>query len=138
MWIMFSMLIILGMFSYLIQVLFYKKGKAEPGRAEQGQKKHASGESCIESCGLDKHSCIKKCLTRNKKTDITYYEDEELDAFRQRKADSYNEDEIESFRYVLTTMQRSDIAGWMCSLQQRGIELPVCLKEEVRILLSED
>lgn len=132
------MLVILGILSYLIQMLFYKKEKAEPNQEAGIKKETVQGENCMDSCGLENHSCIKKCLARKEETDIVYYEDEELDTFKNRKADSYNEDEIESFRYVLNTLQRSDIVGWVCSLRQRRIALPLCLKEEARILLGKD
>ena len=41
------------------------------------------------------------------------------------------------FRDVLYTMQDIDVAGWVRSLQLRGIELPDDLKDEVFLIIGE-
>ena len=40
-------------------------------------------------------------------------------------------------RDVLYTMQDIDVAGWVRSLQLRGIELPDDLKDEVFLIIGE-
>ena len=61
---------------------------------------------------------------------------EELDRFKSRTADSYSDDEIEQFAYVLHTMQPDEVAAWSRSLTLRGIELPNELRDEVILLMQ--
>ena len=44
---------------------------------------------------------------------IIYYDDEELDAFKGRAADSYTPAEVEQFEEVLTTMRPDEVPGWV-------------------------
>lgn len=63
--------------------------------------------------------------------EIEYYNDEELDKFVGRKADDYDEEEIEEFAEVLHTMRPNEISEWCRSLTLRHIELPNTLKDEI-------
>ena len=67
---------------------------------------------------------------------IEYFDDEELDQFKGRSSDSYSEEEVELFDYVLNTMQQPDLAPWCRSLTLRGIELPDQLKDEIVSMLE--
>ncbi len=80
--------------------------------------------------------CEKDLLVKASQKPIEYYDDEELDVFRGRLSDSYNEEESELFAEVLHTMWETDVAGWVRSLQLREIELPDNLKDEVMLLLN--
>ena len=79
----------------------------------------------------DNTKCAKRtaCWLLSAKK-IEYYDDEELDLFIGKEADAYTEEETNQFRDVLYTMQDIDVAGWVRSLQLRGIELPDDLKDE--------
>ena len=68
---------------------------------------------------------------------IEYYDDEELDQFIGRTGDTYTDEETNQFRDVLYTMQDVDVAGWIRSLQLRGVELPDDLKDEVFLIIGE-
>ena len=68
--------------------------------------------------------------------EIEYYDDEDLDRFAGREADSYTDEEVEEFSEVLYTMQPEEVAGWNRSLILRGINLPNQLKDEVINFLS--
>ena len=68
---------------------------------------------------------------------IEYYDDEELDRFLGTESDAYNEKEVEEFREVLYTLKEVEVAGWIRSLQLRGIELPDALKDEAFLILGE-
>jgi hypothetical protein len=81
--------------------------------------------------------CQKELLLKAVADPVDYYDDEELDAFAGRSSDSYNEEEIFLFADVLHTMLETDVAGWIYSLQQRGIELPDSLKDEVLMLIND-
>ena len=82
-------------------------------------------------------TCEKDSLLASVSEKIEYYDDEELDAYKGRGEEEYTENEIEQFRDVLLTMQAEDIAGWARSLQLRGIELPVIVREELLMIVAE-
>lgn len=65
-----------------------------------------------------------------------YYEDEELDRFAGRRADKYSADEVEEIREVMMTLLPQDVAGWVRSMQLRGIEIPDELRDELFIMLD--
>ena len=65
------------------------------------------------------------------------FDDEELDQFKGRSSDSYNDSEVEEFRYVMYTMQQNEVREWMECLQAREIELPDELKEECYSMMNE-
>ena len=69
--------------------------------------------------------------------DDEYYDDEELDAYRGRPSDEYTNEEVEQFQEVLYTMKSDEVAGWVRSLQLRGINLPDDLKDEVFMIVGE-
>lgn len=70
------------------------------------------------------------------KPEIVYYDDEELDGCANRTPDTYTTEEIEQFEYVFDTMREEDVPGWVHSLQQRNIELPLVTREKVILILS--
>lgn len=66
-----------------------------------------------------------------------YFDDEELDAFRGRDANTYTAAEADSFRDVLLTLLPQDVAPWARSIQQRGIALPPDVRDELILLIRE-
>lgn len=92
-----------------------------------------SGEEC---CGMH-ITCEKDSLLSAVSDKIEYFDDEELDRFRGRGADEYNDTEIEEFRDVLLTLLPDDIAPWGRSIQLRGITLPAVIKEELLMIVAE-
>lgn len=95
----------------------------------------AAGNDDIPCCGL-REVCERKLL-RAAREEVEYYDDEELDAYRGRSADSYTEAEVEEFRYVLYTMREDEVAGWVRSLQLRQVELPDGLRDEVIMIVGD-
>lgn len=69
--------------------------------------------------------------------EIVYFEDEELDVFRELSDNSYQDEAIEQFREVLYTLQKDEINDWLHSLELRKIAIPDILKPEVRMLLAD-
>ena len=51
--------------------------------------------------------------------------------------DRYTPEQEEEFRDVFYTMQSEDVAGWVRSLQLRGIALPDNIKDEVFLIVGE-
>ena len=87
-------------------------------------------------CGLHL-TCEKDSLLEAVSEEIVYYDDEELDKYKGRLPDSYDEEEIEQFRDILLTMLPQDIAGWARSLQLREICLPDAVREELLMIVAE-
>ena len=90
----------------------------------------------MECCGQHE-VCEKESLLAALSKQIEYYNDEELDRFRGRRADAFSTDEIEEFREILYTMRSDEVAGWVRSLQLRGVEVPDGLKDEVLMIVGE-
>ena len=115
-------LVILGIIAALIALISARKGEPEEPIVE--------GASC-NTCNGENTKCEQECMMEASLQEIVYYDDEELDAFKGRAADSYTDKEVEQFADVLYTMQPEEVAGWNRSLILRGINLPNQLKDEV-------
>lgn len=89
-----------------------------------------------ECCGQHE-VCEKDSLLAAVSKDIEYYEDESLDAYQGISSDSYTPEQVEEFEEVLYTMRNDEVAGWVRSLQLRGIELPDPIKDEVFLIIGE-
>ncbi len=81
--------------------------------------------------------CEKESLLAAVSKEVEYYDDEELDRFAGRRADNYDREETDEFEEILTTLRSEDVAGWVRSLQLRGIELPEALRDEVILIVGE-
>jgi len=90
----------------------------------------------MECCGQHE-VCEKESLLAALSKQIEYYNDEELDRFQGRPSDSFSSDETEEFRDVLYTMRSDEVAGWVRSLQLRGVEIPDGVKDEVLMIINE-
>ena len=90
----------------------------------------------MECCGQHE-VCEKESLLAAISKQIEYYNDEELDRFRGRHSDDFSADETDEFREVLYTMRSEEVAGWVRSLQLRGVELPDDIKDEVLMIVGE-
>ena len=90
----------------------------------------------MECCGQHE-VCEKESLLAALSKQIEYYNDEELDRYRGRSSDSFSLDETDEFRDVLYTMRSDEVAGWVRSLQLRGVELPDGVKDEVLMIVGE-
>jgi len=96
---------------------------------EVNNKKQIHSQEGNVCCGTHE-ICETDLLKASVNNDIEYYDDEELDAYRGKNSEEYEENEIEEFREVLCTMQTNEVKYWLRSLQLRGIELPDKLKDE--------
>lgn len=81
--------------------------------------------------------CEKESLLAAVSKGIDYYDDEELDRFARRPAETYTTAEVEEFEDILSTLRSEDVAGWVRSLQLREIELPIPLRDEVILIVGE-
>lgn len=89
-----------------------------------------------ECCGQHE-VCEKESLLAAVSKKIEYYDDEELDRYIGVSPDAYTPEQEDEFRDVFYTMQSEDVAGWVRSLQLRGIALPEDIKDEVLLIVRE-
>lgn len=92
----------------------------------------ANKDAC---CGM--HDVCEKDFLSPVSAEYEYYDDEELDAFIGRDADSYSPEETEVFRDILLTLRPEDAPGWSKSIQLRGIVLPPEVRDELLMIVSE-
>lgn len=96
----------------------------------------ADSSSCA-TCNGDNQKCEQECMMEAATKDIMYFDDEELDVFRDRAADDYTDEEAEQFREIVYTMKQREVREWTRSLTLRGIALPNQIKDEVFLLIDE-
>lgn len=140
MWILIVSLVALGIVAALAGILRNRKLAKQLANGEIAEMPEVKMvlDCGADSCELDEgNSCDLDCMTPIIKQDIDYYDDEELDAYKGKASDQYTDDETEEFRNVFYTMQEEDVPGWVKSLQQRELEIPDSLKDEVLLVLRE-
>ena len=125
--ILVAILILLGLVTGVMALVMHRKDRPEPPVVEQA--------TCA-TCNGDNDKCEQECMMEAATQPIEYFEDEELDAFRGRPSDSYDDDETQQFADVLYTMRQDGVAAWCRSLTLRGINLPNALKDEVVMMIE--
>ena len=95
-------------------------------------------QTCATCDGTPTTKCEQDCMMEASTKPIEYYDDEELDTFIGRPAESYTDDEAEQFSDVLYTMRQDEVAAWCRSLNLRGIQLPNQIKDEVVMIISDN
>lgn len=107
-------------------------------KIERGELEEAPEVVDVDSECCGQHQiCEKESLLAAVSKQIEYYNDEELDRFRGKDASTYSETETDEFRDILYTMRDDEVAGWVRSLQLRGVPLPDALKDEVFLIIGE-
>jgi len=142
--IILAVTVVAGIILYLNHVREERKAAAEGAASETSNESPAAdGESGSEKeaegpevcCGM--HLVCEKTSLSPMSPDIEYYDDEELDRFRGRTSDDYDDAEIDEFMDVLLTMRPADVAGWSRSLQLRGINPPILVRDQILLIVSE-
>ncbi len=105
-------------------VTHWSKSEPEPER-----------EIPSDCCGA--HEVCERDSLLSKTNKVVYFDDEELDAFAGIAATDYTAAQYRQIEEVFLTLRESDVAGWLRSLQLRGIELPDELKEEALLIVRE-
>ena len=107
-------------------------------KIERGELEAAPETVTVDSECCGQHEvCEKESLLAAVSKSIEYYDDEELDAYIGTAPERYTSEEEEQFRDILYTMRDEEVAGWVRSLQLRGIALPNALKDEVYLIIGE-
>lgn len=90
-----------------------------------------------EECCGQHEVCERDSLLAAVSKKIEYYDDEELDRFRGVEPGDYPDEVVDEFREVLYTLREVEVAGWLRSLQLRGVNLPDELKDEAFLIVGE-
>ncbi|HJA87011.1 MAG TPA: phospholipase [Candidatus Bacteroides avicola] len=135
MWILIIALFALAVLAALMGWIRNRKlqQKVERGEIEQLPEVNPVDMEC---CGQHE-VCEKESLLAAVSKKIEYYDDEELDRYIGTPPDGYTAEQEDEFRNVFYTMREEDVAGWVRSLQLRGIALPDALKDEVFLIVGE-
>ena len=121
-----------GTVLYLHNRLWYKGREAEEP-AEDAEARPEAAPRPDGCCGM--HEVCEKAAEAVADNNL-YYDDEELDEFRGRDADSYTEAEVDRFREVLLTLRRDELLAWEAALRERQLALPAQLRDELILLLA--
>ena len=107
-------------------------------RHKQKQVRHIPQKpDCDETgCGVDCF-CDEAQMKRAVRTEVVYFDDEELDVYKGVDTNAYTDEQIEQFQEVLTTMRSEEVTDWLRSLELRGISLPAALKDETYMLIQD-
>ncbi len=135
MWILIIALLALAVFAATAGLIRNRRlqRKAERGEMEEMPEVNPADMEC---CGQHE-VCEKESLLAAVSQRIEYYDDEELDRYIGTPPDGYTPEQEDEFRNVFYTMLEEDVAGWVRSLQLRGIALPDALKDEVFLIVGE-
>lgn len=144
--IILAVLIAVGIILYLGEMRHRKRvaaQKKESGSeaAEGADKQDVAADAAADEgadgvcCG--QHLVCEKNLLTPMDDKVEYYDDEELDRFIGRSADSYTDEEAEEFREVLMTLREEDAPGWARSITLRGLELPSDVRDALLMIVRE-
>lgn len=114
-------LVVLGLFCAFLGYRSHKRGESQ---------EVVIGEGDCTRCSSDNVMCEQECMLKAATEPIEYFDDEELDAYKGKASDSYNEDETAQFAEVLETLRPEEVKAWNRSLILRGINMPDGLKDE--------
>ena len=135
MWILILALVGVALFG-LVAGYFYNRNIQK--KIDRGELKEAPPVVDVDSECCGQHQiCEKESLLAAVSKKIEYYDDEELDKYIGISPDAYTPEQEDDFRDVFYTMQDTDVAGWVRSLQLRGIALPDNIKDEVFLIIGE-
>lgn len=122
--IVLSLIMLFILAGFFLLRMFYKNRPVEEDHHD-----HHEGENGV-CCG--RHAVCDKGFDNSN----LYFDDEELDAYKGKKQEEYNDKDIEEFRNVLYTMKTEEVDTWVKCLQTRGIEIPQVIKDEILLMLQ--
>ena len=126
MWILIVSLIVLAVVAAVAGVIRNRRLRRQ---VESGELEAMPEVVEVDSECCGQHEvCEKESLLAAVSRKIEYYDDEELDKYAGVAPDSYTPQQEDEFRDIFYTMLDEDVAGWVRSLQLRGIALPDNLK----------
>lgn len=108
-------------------------GQVFKSKKAENVEEEVASEPMEECCGA--HEICETDLLNKLSEEIIYYEDEDLDAYKNYEENDYTDEQIDEFREVLYSLKEKEIEGWLKSLQLRKIELPSIIKSELVFML---
>lgn len=124
--------IALGLFVLVAMVVLIVVNRK---KAKEKTTPEVASNPASDCCGA--HEVCEFDLIKMDESIIEYYEDEELDAYKNIDSTDYTDEQIDEFREVLYTLQTHEIRYWLLSIERRKINLPNILQEEARMLMAE-
>lgn len=123
--------IVVGLFAVVGIIVLVKVNRGKEKTQEVKEFTAPSSDCCgaHEVCDFDE---IKADVNR-----IEYYDDEELDVYKNKSEKEFTSEQIDQFREVLYTLKTSEIRYWLLSIERRHIHLPSILMSEARFLMAE-
>ena len=88
-----------------------------------------------ECCGAHEVCDMDTLLTSSEV--IEYFEDEELDELADMDPKDLNDKQMDQLLDVFYTLKENEVAAWLRSLQLRRIQLPIELREQALMIVSE-
>ena len=135
MWYILLSLMVLGI---VAAVIGYFRNKKLQKMLERGEiSEIPEPQEIPEECCGQHETCERDSLLAAVSKSIEYYDDEELDRFQGDEASDYDDEAVEEFREILYTLKEIEVAGWLRSLQLRGVNLPDALKDEAFLIVGE-
>ena len=135
MWILIISLVLLGVIALIAGIIRNKRLQKKIDNGELDSFPEVK-EVDVECCGQHE-VCERDSLLAAVSKKIEYYDDEELDKYIGIAPEDYTLEQEDEFRDVFYTMQDIDVAGWVRSLQLRGIALPNNIKDEIFLIIGE-
>ena len=132
-------IIILGVITAIINYFGNSRRKRllKRGKLIDGSNGSTNTPAVDSDCCGQHEVCERDSLLAAVSKKIEYYDDEELDIYKGTASDEYEEKAIEEFSEVFYTLREVEIAGWLRSLQLRGINIPDRLKDEAFLIIEE-
>lgn len=124
--ILFLSLVSLGLI-LLITTYFKRRNKTEDTEINR----EPEGECCGAHVICDRDSLL------NAKNLIIYFDDKELDALADVSPLNFTKEQLKQLSDIFYNLKESDVAGWLRSLQIRRIQLPIELREQALLIVSE-
>jgi len=123
--------IIIGLFTVVGIIILVKTNRRS--KKINGVKEEVSAP-VSDCCGA--HEVCDFDQIKMDETIIEYYDDEELDEYKDKNENTYTSNQIDQFREVLYTLKTNEIRYWLLSIERRKINLPSILVSEARMLMA--
>ncbi|WP_346861309.1 hypothetical protein [uncultured Draconibacterium sp.] len=124
--------IIIGLFTVIGMALLVKVNRGRKKTTDVKEEVSAPASDC---CGA--HEVCEFDQLKMDESIIEYYDDEELDVYKNIDEKEYTTSQIDQFREVLYTLKTHEIKNWLLSIERRKITLPSILVSEARFLMAE-
>jgi len=126
MWVLIIILVLFGLVLMLTTYISRRKKTVETEITI-----NEDGECCGAHEVCDRESLLSA------DANVEYFDDENLDALADVQPEKFTDDQLNQLSDVFYTLRESDVAAWLRSLQVRRIQLPLELREQALLIVSE-